>query len=408
MIYKREKYLSKIRGFYNDCELIKVITGIRRCGKSTLLLSIIDELVLSGVRKENIIYINLDIRGYKSIKSADQLESLIDSFSTVKGTKYLFIDEIQNVTDFEPVIEAFRLEGDYSIFITGSNSYLLSGDLITKLTGRYIEFEMFPLTFEEYIEMKNLYGKPINNDLTSELQEYIYIGGFPKTLQLKDLSLQKQYLQSIVDEIIKKDIKKRVKINNIEVFNLVKNFIIGNFGSTFSIHSLHSALEKEGINVSRATITRYIEALIDSKIIYSCDRFDLKSKRALRGEKKYYLADLSFYFSQNTDNRINYGPVLENIVYLYAKSLGYSISIGKIGELECDFILRNLFNAYSYVQVSYTILSDIKTEDREYKVLENIRDNYPKYLLTLDKLIQTRNGILHYNICDFMANKNKF
>ena len=194
-LFSRENYLSKIRGFYHTNDIIKVITGIRRCGKSSLMQMIADEIIESGVNKENIIYINLDKKGFKSIKKADELENLIDSLSNVKGNKYLFIDEIQNVENFEEVINAYREEDEYSIFITGSNSYLLSGELITKLTGRYIEFEMFPLTFEEYLVMKEFYKYDINSNLLIELNNYIIEGGFPRTMFFDDLNDKRTYVK---------------------------------------------------------------------------------------------------------------------------------------------------------------------------------------------------------------------
>ena len=369
-LFKREKYLSKIRGFYYENDIIKVITGIRRCGKSSLMEMIADELVEKGVDKNNIIYINLDKRGYKNIKNEEQLESIIDEKTKdIKGDKYLFIDEIQNVTGFEVVINAFREEGDFSIFITGSNSYLLSGELVTKLTGRYLEFELYPLTLDEYIEMKKFYSIEVNSNMLVELNEYIINGGFPRSLFFNNPQDKRNYISGLIDEIFKKDIKKRVKIRKKETFELVKNYIINNFGSTMSINNMLKGLKTSNLGIGKATLSRYIQALIDAKILYECDRFDMKSKKYLSGEKKYYLADQSFYYSTNTDNRINYGPSLENIVFLYAKSKDYKISVGRIGKLECDFILRDIELNYSYVQIAYTILASIDAENREYEPL---------------------------------------
>ena len=220
-LFKRENYLSKIRGFYHTNDIIKVITGIRRCGKSSLMQMIADEIIESGVNKENIIYINLDKKGFKNIKKTDELENLIDSLSNVKGNKYLFIDEIQNVENFEEVINAYREEDEYSIFITGSNSYLLSGELITKLTGRYIEFEMFPLTFEEYLGMKEFYKYDINSNLLIELNNYIIEGGFPRTMFFYDLNDKRTYVKGIVEEIFKKDIKSKVSFFLITHLDLI-------------------------------------------------------------------------------------------------------------------------------------------------------------------------------------------
>ncbi len=406
--YPRENYLRKIRDFYHETDLIKVITGIRRCGKSCLMETIINELNESGVKSENIIYLNLDDDEYSEITTAVQLKQLIKDSSNAKGVKYLFIDEVQNVNSFETVINGFRSNGEWSIFITGSNSYLLSSELMTKLTGRYIEFEMFPLSFEEYEGMKAFYGKEILPDKQAEMQQYILEGGFPRTITLANMAAKRRYVESVINEIFEKDIRKRLKIRNKSTFETVQKYIINNFGSTTSLRSLTKAVASSGTPVGEVTIAKYIKALLDAKIIYECPRFDMKSKRSLSGEKKYYLADLSFYYSQNTDNRINYGPVLENITYIYARSHDYSVSVGRIGKLECDFILRDNEMSYSYVQVSYTIALSKETEDREYKPLESIKDNYPKYVATLDSLLQNRNGIKHINLVDFIRDGENF
>ena len=408
MLFKREKYLKKIRPFYDADDIIKVITGVRRCGKSSLMQTVAEELAAAGVSEERIIYIDLDNSKNRKIKTADQLENLIKAEIKGEGFKYLFIDEIQNVEGFEEVLNGFRTDGGFSIFITGSNSYLLSGELITKLTGRYLEFELFTLSFEEYEQIKAFYGKPVNPNLSIELNSYITEGGFPRTVFIDDLAANRTYVTGVISEIFEKDIKRRVKIKDVEAFGAVRSYVINNFGATTSIKSLTEAIEKNGMKITRATVSKYIQVLVDAKILYECSRFDMKSKKSLSGEKKYYLADLSFYFSQNTDNRINYGPVLENIVYVYAKGFDYSVSVGKIGKLECDFIFRNNGGEYSYVQVSYTVLLNRETEDREYKPLELIKDNYPKYVATTDFSLQKRSGIQHVNLMDFMVNESKF
>lgn len=407
-LFRRENYLKKIRGFYHDVETIKVITGVRRCGKSSLMATIMQELIEQGISEENIIFLDLDSKAYRKIKTDDDLEKLIDSRSTTKGTKYLFVDEIQNVSSFEEIINAYRTTGEYSIFVTGSNSYLLSGELVTKLTGRYVEFEMFTLSFEEYLEMKEFYGKSVDTNLSVEMNNYLLEGGFPKALQFDDMTDKRTYVQSVINEIFEKDIKKRIKLRNAEVFEKIRDYMINNFGATTSISNISDELKKDGICVKRETLDRYIKALTDAKILYECKRFDMKSKKSLRGQKKYYLADMSFYFAANTDNRINYGPALENVVFVYARSKNYSVSIGKIGNLECDFILRDNELNYSYVQVAYTILESRKTEDREYAPLERINDNNPKYVATTDFLLQKRNGIRHINLMEFMKEKSLF
>lgn len=408
-LFRREKYLSKIRPFYHENDLIKVITGVRRCGKSSILQIISEELIESGVDEKSIIYINLDKKGYKSIRTADQLETTIDELAKdINDDKYLFVDEIQNVKDFETLINGYREEGDYSIFITGSNSYLLSGELVTKLTGRYLEFEIYTLSFDEYLEMKSFYKMPIEQNLSLELEKYLKEGGFPRTLFFETLQDKRTYVEGIVNEIFIKDVKKRVIVKNKPLFDIVRNYVINNYGCTTSINNIIKGLKSNGLSISKPTLLKYMRYLVDAKLLYECDRFDMKSKRMLSGEKKYYLADLALSFITNPDSRINYGPALENIVYIYAKSFGYDVSVGRIGKLECDFILKDRELSYSYVQVAYSIMASIETENREYAPLEKIHDNYPKYVLTTDFLIQKRNGIKHANIIDFMKSKSQF
>lgn len=417
-LYPREMYLKRIRPFYYECGLIKVLTGVRRCGKSSIMKLIINELTEKGVNNNNIFYFNLDKRPYRSIKTADQLDELIaKAVDNVEGTKFIFVDEVQNVTGFEEVINSFREEEDCSIFITGSNSYLLSGDLVTKLTGRYIETNINTLSFYEYIEMKKFYNKKIDTDYEKELFNYILEGGFPLTIKFDNFDDKRIYVKNIINEIYEKDVKPNKKIRNKHLFEQIKTYIINNFGATTSVNSLCDYLKKiNGSKPTKNTIYNYLEILEKVKIISKCKRFDLKSKKSLNGDEKYYLTDLSFYFSLQTDNRINYGPVLENIVFNYSQMCGYTASIGKIGNLEIDFILRNeLTNDYAYVQVAKTIDNGIYndegklvTEEREYAPLEKIKDGYPKYLLTLDKILQKRRGVKHCNIIDFIINNEKF
>ena len=409
--FKRELYLKRVRGFYHEDEIIKVITGVRRCGKSSLMESVMDELIETGISEGNIIYIHLDKRPYKAIKKAEALEQLIsDKTVGINGLKYIFIDEIQNVSGFEEVINAFREERGYSIFITGSNSYLLSGELATKLTGRYIEFEMMPLTFDEYLEMKKFFGKNVSEVLEDEFDKYMLEGGFPYAVKLDSFEDKRLYVRSLIDEIFEKDIRKNKRIKKKQLFQTIQTYVINNFGSTMSIKGLCDYLNNvTKTSVRKETVYNYLSILENAKIISKCSRFDLKSKKSLRGEEKYYLSDLSFYFATNTDNRIEYGPVLENIIYNYGRSRGYAISVGKIGKLEVDFILRDSNMDYSYVQVARYIdngnvdeYGNNLTEEREYRPLEQIKDSYPKYVMTLDRLLQKRSGIHHVNIIAFI------
>lgn len=398
-LYHREQYLKKIRPFYDD-DLIKVITGIRRCGKSCLMATIADELRNRGVEDKDIVYLDLDKRGNRSIKTPEQLEEKIESLLADDDFKYLFIDEVQNVRGYEEVVNAYNSDGGFSIFITGSNSYLLSGELMTKLTGRYVEFEMFTLSFSEFLDMKRFMGKEVG-DVRIEFDEYLRYGGFPRSLEYEDPEAKARYIEDVVGQIIDKDIRSRNKIRNIDTFNRVMTYVVNNYGAPTSLTNLHDHFTKiEHITVERRTIAAYIQMLVDAKVFYRCERFDLKSRKSLRGEEKYYLADPGIYFARNVDVRLNYGPSLENALYIYLRSRGYRLSVGRIGKLECDFIARRR-NAYSYIQVSMTI-ADKDVEEREYRPFRYIRDGYPRYLFTLDPLLQERDGVRHLNMVSFM------
>ena len=398
-LFRREQYLKKIRPFYDD-DLIKVITGIRRCGKSCLMATIVEELKERGVPEKDIVYLDLDKRGNRSIKTPDQLEAAIESRLVDDDFKYLFIDEVQNVRGYEEVVNAFNTDGGFSIFITGSNSYLLSGELMTKLTGRYVEFEMFTLSFSEFLAMKKFLGVEGKDD-RAEFEEYLRYGGFPRSLEYDDVEAKAHYVEDVVKQIIKKDIRSRKKIRNIEAFERVMTYVINNYGAPTSLTNLVDHLRNvEKIAVERRTVSAYIQMLVDAKILYRCQRFDLKSRKSLRGEEKYYLADPGIYFARNVDVRLNFGPSLENALYVYLRSRGHRLSVGRIGKLECDFIARK-HDLYAYIQVSMTI-SDRDVEEREYRPFSHIRDGYPRYLFTLDPLLQRREGVRHLNMIDFM------
>ncbi len=404
-LYKREEYLSKIRGFYNDASMIKVITGIRRCGKSYFLKSVIEELKSNGVKDKDIIYIELDKKDYIHITDSSQLESVIDSFIVDDDFKYLFIDEVENVKNFESVVNSYREEGNISIFLTGSNSYLLSGEIVTKLIGRYIEIEMLPLNFYEYVDMKKFLGKEVNSNIYIEFEDFIRNGGFPGALYYDKYEDKLLYTINVIKQIFEKDIRTHRKIKDKALFDVIEKFVVNNFGQIISVGSIYDYLvNNEKISIDRRTIKNYIEVLENAKIIYSCDLFDIKSKKVIEKEKKYYLADLSIYYLLNSDNRINYGPVLENVLFSYLKSKNYSLSVGRIGNLECDFIARRGVSEYFYIQVSKNI-DDEKTKNREYRPFYEIREMYPRYLFVSDLILQDNvDGIKNVNIVDFIFN----
>ena len=256
--------------------------------------------------------------------------------------------------------------------------------------------------------MKRFLGQAVDPNPVAELDRYILEGGFPKALDYPKMADKRAYVGSVIKEIFEKDIRRRVKVKNASVFNQVRDYVINNFGATTSLTNIQSDLEWQGVRIKRETLNRYLQILEDAKIISRCTRFDMKSRKSLKGERKYYLADLSFYLALNTDNRIDYGPVLENIVYSYARSLGYEVSVGRIGRLECDFVVRSSEMEYVYVQVAMTIMSDRKTEDREYRPLEQIRDNRPKFVITRSDPIQHRGGIVHKNVTELIGEGRAF
>jgi len=397
---KREIYLNRIRPFYND-DLIKVITGVRRSGKSFLMNQIVDELLESNVKKEQIIFIDLDSKAYKGLKTGNQLEREIDRFHINKEEKtYLFIDEIQNIKDFEEIINAYRTSFNMSIFVTGSNSYLLSGELITKLTGRYIEFSILPFTYVEAIE----YIEQLKSTTQFNIQNYIIYGGLPKRFEYQEEEQIFKYVESVTNQIIDKDILKRAKIRNKSLLKRLVDYVCVNPSTTFSSASIVKYLKSESVNTKIHTINRYLDFIVNSKIANRCYRYDIKGKKVLKTEEKYYLSDLAFRTIRSNTNNVSYSNTLENIVYNELISRGYRVYIGKLYNKEIDFIVMKE-NNIAYIQVSYLIGSD-KTYEREFSVLESIKDNYPKFVISMDPLDMSRNGIKHLKLVeDFLLDK---
>lgn len=395
---KRTKYLEEIRPFYNE-DLIKVITGIRRCGKSTLLKQIIEE-INKNVDNNHIIYINFEDVEYADIRDFKDLNDFIKNKIEDEKKYYLFFDEIQKVDKWEKVVNSFKATLNVSIFITGSNSDLLSGELATYLSGRYVSFKMQPFTFKEICEFK----KATRQDYDDILKDYLMWGGMPQRFNFIDERQIRTYLSDLYDSIVMKDIISRFKINDVDLFNRLIEYIMTTPSQTFSAESLVKYLkENDDRNVSKDTIYNYLEYMGKAFLINKVDRYDVRGKRILNGKYKYYLTDLGIGQMLNVSKREQLGAYLENIVYNELIYRGYDVKVGTLDKGEIDFIaLKD--GQKIYVQVAY-ILADDSVIDREFDVYDNIQDNYPKYVISMDKFDFSQNGIIHKNIIDFLLEK---
>ena len=398
----RERYLTKIRPFY-DQDLIKVIMGIRRCGKSVLLLQIIDELKEKGIPESQIIYINFENEDYNFIKNDIDLHNYIKEKIINEEKYYLFFDEIQNIKDWEKAINSFKASKNVSIFITGSNSDLLSGELATHLAGRYVSFKLYPLTFSEVCKLKNLNEK---KDIEDAFDDYITWGGMPQRFVLTDEMQTRTYLSDVYDSIVLKDIIARFGIKDIDLFNRIVEYIVTTPSQNFSAESLSKYFaNKDNREVSKVTLYNYLEYMTKAMLINKADRYDIRGKRTLSGKYKYYLTDLGIGQVKNIGKRQQLGAYLENIVYNELISRGYDVKVGNLEKGEVDFIAIR-FKEKIYIQVAY-ILADDSVIDREFGVYKEIQDNYPKYVLTMDKHDFSQNGIIHKNVIDWLLQEEK-
>jgi hypothetical protein len=393
---KRDLYLNQIIPLI-DNELIKVITGIRRCGKSYMLGLIKEELINRGIDENNIILINFESAKYRNVSNARELDLLIESLiENIEGKAYLFFDEIQNVDGWEKSINACRIDWNCDIFITGSNSKLLSGELATHLTGRYFEIKMYPFSYKEFLEYKQ---KSSSDEL---FNEYIEYGGFPQVFSLKDEDKLK-YLHDLFNSILYNDLISRYRIRDVNLLERIIIFLMDNVGKTFSAKSISDYLkEEENVNVAPKTIYNYIGCLVNSLLIKKVQRENVEGKEILKIHEKYYVTDHGFNQVLNGRNLTNVSRTIENIVYVELLRNGYDVTIGKIGDFEVDFIAKK-HKQKVYIQVTYSLASD-ETVDREFRPLLKIRDNYPKYIISADKFDFSREGIIHQNLIDFLVN----
>lgn len=389
---KREFYLREIRKVLGK-PVIKVLTGMRRVGKSTLLKQLRDELLSGGVPDTQMIFLNFEFLKYEPLKDYRLLFDHITESMTNNEKYYIFLDEIQEVDGFEKVINSLHAEGKSEIFITGSNSKLLSGELATYLTGRFYTIEVFPLSFKEVASNHK------SDNVDDLFAEYISNGGMPGRFEFDDLDSSRNYLTDMYRSILLKDIVTRYSIRDVELLERFLIFVLNNTSQIFSASTITNFLKSEGRKLSKETIYLYIEACKNAYLIHSIQRYDLKGKEVLRTNEKYFVNDLGIrliYF----DNEKDIGQSLENIVLLELLRRGYRVFVGKMGDKEVDFVIEK-GSEKMYIQVAY-LLAEETTIEREFSVLEKIKDNHPKFVLSMDKINRSRNGIKHQNIIDFL------
>lgn len=393
----RENYLSKIRPFYNK-NIIKVITGIRRSGKSTLLIQIINEFKTNGINEERIIHLRFDEYSNKKLLDSNELSKYLNNKIIDNEKYYLFLDEIQEVEDFEKIINELNNKGNIDIFITGSNSTMLASEFATFLTGRYVSFEVYPFSFKEFIEYK---GK---DNLETLFLEYINFGGLPQTLIIEDNESKKNLLTDLYNSIVIRDIVERYNVRDISLLDSYLKYILNAMGSLFSATNISNYLKNEKRNVGRETLYNYKKYAEDVYFIYSVPRLDIQGKKILQTNEKIYINDQGFrgiYFNNEKDIE----KILENIVYFELLRRGYKVYIGNINNKEIDFVaIKN--EEKIYVQVTYVLSLD-KTIEREFGVFNEINDHYAKYVISTDKFDMSRNGIKHLNIIDFLMSVDK-
>lgn len=395
---KREVYLSRIRGFY-DSDLVKILVGIRRCGKSVILNQIVDEIKEKGVEENHIIYINFELIEYEELQNYKKLNKYIKD--NIKDNKmyYIFLDEIQRVDKFETVVNSLRASlKNISIFITGSNSKLLSNELSTVLSGRYVLFNIYPLIYKEFTELTKKYAKS-----EETFWDFVKWGGLPNRTQFTDENNIKDYLHSVFDSIILRDVVERLGLKDIVLFNLLLQYVVDTTGREFSAENIIKYLKSEGKSISTETLYVYLDALCKALIIKKIYRYDIHGKAILKTLNKYYMTDLGIAQIKNNNFEINKCFAIENVVYNELLERGYDVYIGKTKKGEIDFIATKT-DEKAYFQVAYSLENESVIE-REFGAYNGINDDVPKYVLSLDKKDLSRNGIIHKNIIDWLLEK---
>ncbi len=397
---KREMYLKKIRDSY-DSELIKIIVGVRRSGKSVLMQQIIEELKERGIKKDHIIYINFEDYDYTDYTNPKEFNKYVKGKIKDKEKYYLLFDEIQNVQEFEKVINSFRATMNVSIFITGSNSKVLSSDLSTHLAGRYISIKIMPFTFSEYIELQKSQG--IIKEKDEAFLEYLQWGGLPQIYNSASIQERKMYLRDLYNTVILKDIVERNNIKDINLLNRIIQFMLENIGGVISANSITKFLKNDNISTSIDTVLNYIDYITNSMVANKVSRYNIRGKSVMTLLEKYYLVDLGLLQLKSSNVEKKVGGRLENIVYNELIARGYDVYIGKTDNGEIDFVVDN-FGERFYIQVA-DYLSSNEVVKREFGAYKNVKDNFPKYVLTMDKINYSKDGIVHKNIIEWLLEK---
>ena len=399
---KRDEYIKKIVPFI-DKDVIKVLTGIRRSGKSVMLKLLMEELKNRGINENQFIYINFENLKYRNLKNYERLyDFILNKVDDKYKSYYIFLDEIQEVEEWERCVNSLRVDEElrFDIYITGSNAKLLSGELSTYLAGRYIEFVVYPFSFKEFFEIIQEKNQEIK--VKEAFQDYVKFGGMPFLHNLDyNFEASMQYLQDLYASIILKDITQRNNIRDTDLLERIINYIVMNIGNTFSATSISKFFKSENRKVATETILNYIKACEEAFLVYRVARNDLLGKKILNVNEKYYIADHGIREAIMENNQKNINQALENIVYFEMLRRGYNIKIGKVDNLEIDFVCKKNDETI-YIQVSYLLASE-DTKEREFSVLENIKDNYPKYVLSMDEFDMSRNGIKHVNLIKFLV-----
>lgn len=400
---KRESYMARIRPFI-DGDLIKVLTGIRRSGKSVMLELIKDELRARGVTEEQLIAFNFEDMRNAQLCTAEALhDELVRRAASIKGKIYFFFDEIQEVERWERCVNSLRVEMDCDIYITGSNAKLLSGELATYLAGRYVEFIIYPFSFSEFLAL--YHSVEPDADTRTCFDRYLTFGGMPYLANLRfDETACRQYLRDLFNSVELKDIVKRNNVRDVDMLERIIAYVTANIGTIFSSTAISKYLKNEGRRVSPETVLNYLKACSDAFLFYQVRRQDLQGKKILTVNEKYYVADHGIREAVIGGNMRDINLVLENIVFMEALRRGYSVTVGKVGEREIDFVCER-HGEKCYIQVTYLLAAE-ETVQREFGVYEHVQDNFPKYVVSLDEFDMSRNGVRHYNIRDFLLAEN--